>query len=138
MKIVLDTNVIVSGLLNPDGSPGRVIDLFLAGEVRLLVDDRILAEYRAVLPRPKFRFDPEDVSDFLDLVEAEAIRVSAAPLNLALKDSADRPFLEVAVASKADLLVTGNVRDFEVPSIRRSLIVTPAQFLRVWKPSAQP
>ncbi len=138
MKIVLDTNVIVSGLLNPEGSPGRVVDLFLAGEVRLLVDDRTLAEYRAVLARPKFGFDPADVSDFLDLVEAEAIRVSAAPLSLALRDSADRPFLEVAVASNADFLVTGNARDFDVPSLRRSLIVTPAQFLREWKSSQQP
>ncbi len=135
MKIVLDTNVIVSGLLNPEGFPGRIIDLLLASEVNLLVDDRILAEYRAVLPRRKFGFDPADISDFLDLVEAEATRISAPPLKLALKDEADRPFLEVAVAADADFLVTGNTRHFQVPSIRRSLVVTPAEFLRRWEPA---
>ena len=133
MRIVLDTNVIVSGMLNPHGTPGRVVDLFLGGEVTLLVDDRILAEYRAVLPRPKFGFDPADVSDFLDLLETEAERVTSLPLRLALKDEADRPFLEVAIASDADFLVTGNARHFELPSIRQSLVATPAQFLRQWK-----
>ena len=114
------------------------MDLFLAGEVELLVDDRILAEYRVVLARRKFGFHPADVSDLLDLIEAEAIRVSAAPLSLVLKDSGDRPFLEVAVAANADFLVTGNARDFQVPSMRRSLTATPAQLLREWKPSRQP
>jgi uncharacterized protein len=135
LKIVLDTNVIVSGLLNPEGSPGRVVDLFLAREVDLLVDDRILAEYRAVLVRPKFGFDPVDISDFLDLIEADATKISATPLKLVLKDEADRPFLEVAVAADADFLVTGNTRHFQIPSIRRSLVVTPAEFLRRWEPA---
>ena len=130
MKIVLDTNVIVSGLLNPEGSPGRVVDLFLAREVDLLVDDRMLAEYRAVLARRKFGFDPADISDFLDLVEADATKINAPPLKLTLKDEA-----EVAVAADADFLVTGNNRHFQVPSIRRSLVVTPAEFLRGWDPA---
>lgn len=133
MKIVLDTNVIVSGLLNPDGSPGRVVDLFLAREADLLVDDRILTGYRVVLRRPKFGFDLADISDFLDLVEAEAMKISAPPLKLALMDEADRPFLEVAVAADADFLVTGNTRHFRVPSIARSLVVNPAEFLRRWE-----
>jgi uncharacterized protein len=135
LRIVLDTNVIVSGLLNPEGFPGRVVDLFLAREVNLLVDDRILNEYRAVLPRTKFGFDPADISDFLDLVEADATKISAPPLKLVLKDEADRPFLEVAVAADADFLVTGNTRHFQVPSIRRSLVVNPAEFLRRWEPA---
>jgi uncharacterized protein len=132
LRIVLDTNVIVSGLLNPEGTPGRVVDLFLAGEVTLLVDDRILAEYRAVLPRPKFGFEPADISDFLDLVEAEAERVAAPPLRVALKDEADRPFLEVAVASGADFLVTGNVRHFTARPLGESRLASPADFLSEW------
>ncbi len=74
MRVVLDTNVLVSGLLNPDGSPGRVLDLFLAGGITLLVDDRILGEYRAVLPRPKFGFDTNDVADLLAEIDAESQR----------------------------------------------------------------
>jgi putative PIN family toxin of toxin-antitoxin system len=52
--LVLDTNVLVSALLSPFGAPGRIWDLVLAREVRLVYDDRILVEYRRVLSREKF------------------------------------------------------------------------------------
>jgi putative PIN family toxin of toxin-antitoxin system len=135
LRIVLDTNVIVSGLLNPEGNPGRVLDLFLAGEVTLIVDDRILAEYRAVLRRPKFGFDDADVSDFLDLLEAESERVAAAPLGSKLPDESDRPFLEVALAGGAESLVTGNVRHFRLAQVGRLPIESPAEFVRRWTQS---
>lgn len=132
MRIVLDTNVIVSGLLNPEGNPGRIVDLFLAGEVTLLVDDRILAEYRAVLRRPKFALRAVDVSDFLDLLEAVTERVVAPPLSVKLPDESDRAFLEVAVAGGAESLITGNVRHFKVPRLGRLAVDSPAEFVRRW------
>jgi uncharacterized protein len=132
LRIVLDTNVIVSGLLNPEGNPGRIVDLFLAGEVTLLVDDRLLAEYRAVLGRSKFGFDAADVSDFLDLVEGTSERVAATPLDVRLPDASDRPFLEVALAAAADSLVTGNVRHFTLPHLGRMIVDNPAEFVRRW------
>jgi uncharacterized protein len=133
LRIVLDTNVIVSGLLNPEGNPGRIVDLFLAGEITLLVDDRILAEYRAVLRRPKFGFDADDVSDFMDLLEATSERVVAPPLGLKLPDESDRAFLEVAVAGGADVLVTGNVRHFRLPRASRLALDNPAEFVARWR-----
>ena len=133
MRIVLDTNVIVSGLLNPEGNPGRILDLFLAGEVTLLADDRILAEYRAVLRRPKFGLDDADVSDFLDLLEATSERVAAPPLGLKLPDESDRAYLEVAVAGGADSLVTGNVRHFRLPRASRLAVDSPAEFVVRWR-----
>jgi len=135
LRIVLDTNVIVSGLLNPEGNPGRILDLFLAGKVTLLVDDRILAEYRAVLRRPKFGLDADDVSDFLDLLEAESERVAAIPLGSKLLDESDRAFLEVALAGGADSLVTGNVRHFRLPRASRLAVDSPAEFVRRWSRS---
>jgi putative PIN family toxin of toxin-antitoxin system len=132
LRIVLDTNVLVSGLLNPDGNPGRVVDLFLAGEVTLLVDDRILAEYRAVLPRPKFGFDASSVSDLLDLIEAEGVRVTAQPLGIALPDARDLPFLEVAIAGEAEAIVTGNARHFKQSERFSVRVETPAVFVRHW------
>ena len=51
---VLDTNVLVSGLLNAHGFPGRLLDAILAGALRITFDDRIEREYREVLARPKF------------------------------------------------------------------------------------
>jgi len=65
MKIVLDTNVLVSALLSPFGPPARVLDLILVGDLIPVFDDRILAEYRQVLARERFGFDPGDVADLL-------------------------------------------------------------------------
>lgn len=138
MRIVLDTNVLVAGLLNPSGNPGRTLDLFLAGEVTLLVDDRILAEYRAVLRRPKFGFDAGDVSDVLDHIEAESVRVTALPLDVELPDERDLPFLEVGVAGYADALVTGNARDFKLPGTAGIPIESPADFIRHWNERRRP
>jgi putative PIN family toxin of toxin-antitoxin system len=133
VRIVLDTNVLVSGLLNPNGNPGRVLDLFLADELTLLVDDRILSEYREVLRRPKFRFDADDVTDLLDLIETTGARVVAPPLEIPLRDKPDLAFLEVAVAGRAECLVTGNIRDFRLPANVAIRVETPVEFVRRWR-----
>jgi putative PIN family toxin of toxin-antitoxin system len=132
LRVVLDTNILVPGLLNPSGNPGRVVDLFLAGEITLLVDDRILAEYRAVLPRPKFSFEPGEISSLLDAIESEASRISALPLLVELPDSGDIPFLEVAMTGQAESLVTGNARHFK-SAAHRIRIESPAEFIERWK-----
>jgi putative PIN family toxin of toxin-antitoxin system len=129
LRIVLDTNVVVSGLLNPYGHPGRLLDLVLEGWVTLLVDDRIFAEYEVVLRRPKFGFGSSEVGDFLDYVEAESSWIRAKPLIVSLPDPYDLPFLEVAVAGFADSLVTGNVKHFPRRSRRACRIETPAQLI---------
>ena len=130
MRIVLDTNVLVSGLLNPGGAPGRIIDLILAGEITLLVDDRILDEYRTVLRRPKFGFRAEDIADLMTFIEKESERVLASPSGISLSDRGDIPFLEAAVSGSAEALVTGNARHFRPAAILELSIEGPAQFLR--------
>ena len=132
MRVVLDTNVLVAGLLNPSGTPGRVVDLFLAGKLTLLVDDRILTEYRAVLPRPKFPFEPEEIASLLNAVESEAVRIAAHPVDLQLSDPADLPFLEVALSGNAGSLITGNARHFRA-AVDRVRIESPAEFIERWR-----
>ncbi|HEV8238916.1 MAG TPA: putative toxin-antitoxin system toxin component, PIN family [Thermoanaerobaculia bacterium] len=112
MRIVLDTNVLVSALLTPHGPPGRLLDLVLAGKVRLLLDDRIADEYRAVLLRPRLGFDGADVAALLAFLAAESEWVAAATVRVKLSDPGDEPFAEVAIAGGADYLVTGNARHF--------------------------
>lgn len=112
MRVVLDTNVIVPGLLNPHGAPGRVIDLVLDGRLVPLYDDRILDEYRNVLLRPEFAFHPRDVETFIDYVRTQGQQVGAGPLAVTLPDEDDLPFLEVAASGAAQALVTGNRRHF--------------------------
>jgi putative PIN family toxin of toxin-antitoxin system len=129
MRIVLDTNVLVSALLRQGGIPDQVVGLVLAGRCKLIVDSRIMAEYQAVLRRPEFGFPVAEVDAFLALVE-RAEWVVADPVNLALPDETDRPFLEAAVAGGADALVTGNPRHFQVPGTRLDLaVLTPRGLL---------
>jgi uncharacterized protein len=130
VRLVLDTNVLVSGLLTPHGPPGRILDLVLAGKVRLLVDDRILHEYRDVLLRPRFGFDPADVETLLAFLTAESEWVVAPMPSVRLPDVDDRPFAEVAIAGGADFLVTGNPRHFPSSRLPADLrAVTPAAFV---------
>lgn len=130
MRLVLDTNVLVSGLLNPLGAPGRIVDLLLAEAFVLLVDDRILGEYRDVLNRPHFGFLAADVGALLDVLANASEAVHARPLP-PLADPGDQPFLEVAAAGLADSLVTGNSRHYPTRHRPDGLRVeTPAEFLR--------
>ena len=129
MTIVVDTNVLVSGLLNPRGAPSRIVDLIVAGDAGLVVDDRILDEYSEVLGRQEFGFDRKDVDTLLAAVAATAVHVSCVPLAAKLPDPDDEPFLEAALAAKADALVTGNLRHF--PTLLREgiAVFSPSEFL---------
>ena len=131
MRAVIDTNVLVSGVLNPYGQAGRIVDGILAQTFVTLYDDRILAEYRAVLARPVFGFRRAEIDAFVDFVEATGESVVAASLAVVLPDPNDLPFLEVAAAGRADALVTGNARHFRPRRGSHNVnVCTPADFLR--------
>lgn len=129
MRIVLDTNVLVSGLLSPFGPPADIVRLVAAGAIALCVDARLLEEYRLVLARPRFAFDPERVAELLAQFDAEGVRGGPSPLRVRLPDPDDEPFLEVALATAAAALVTGNSRHF--PPARREgvRVVSPRVFV---------
>lgn len=112
MRIVLDTNVLVSGLLSPHGPPARIVELVAAGALRLCHDSRIIAEYSEVLAQPRFRFDQELVADLLSQIEADRDLVVAMVLPMVLLDADDMMFVEVAVTGRAGWIVTGNQRHF--------------------------
>jgi uncharacterized protein len=134
VRIVLDTNVLVSGLLSPGGPPGRTVDLVSAARVTVIFDDRILSEYRDVLARPRLRIEPAEAAAVLDLIVQEGLYVPAAPLDVELLDPDDLPFLEVAVAAAADALVTGNERHFRpVLGTHDVSIRSPAAFLVAYR-----
>jgi putative PIN family toxin of toxin-antitoxin system len=132
VRVVVDTNVLVSGLLSPHGPPGRIVDGLIAEELRALFDDRMIDEYRDVLQRPKFGFEKREVADFLDHVVAAGEHVSAPPLKVRLPDVDDLPFLEVAVAAHADALITGNLKHFPRASRSGANVVSPNDFVELW------
>ena len=131
MKVVVDTNVLVSGLLNPRGAPGRIVDLILAGHIELIVDDRILAEYHDVLRRARFGFEAKD-DQFLAFIDAAALHVHGTPLPEPLADEDDEPFLEAAIAGEAAALITGNARHFPTRRAQGPRIVSPSAFV-AWR-----
>ena len=129
MRVVLDTNVIVSGLLSEHGAPAQVLDLCFSGDLTLVVDGRILREYRDVLSRPELGLASRDVEDVLALTEYAEYAVGI-PLPLTFPDVADLPFIEVAVAAAVDAIVTGNVRHFRPAEGRIHIdVLTPRQLL---------
>jgi putative PIN family toxin of toxin-antitoxin system len=128
MRAVLDTNVVVSGLLSEKGPCGVILDSFFQDQLQLCVDGRILIEYDDVLPRPLFKILPERVTRTLDLFCLKAEYVDAPPLTLVLPDPSDLPFLEVAAAAGA-ILVTGNVKHFPKRARAGVTVMTPKEFL---------
>jgi len=129
LRIVLDTNVIVSGLLAPFGPPGEIVRMVSSGTLVLCLDARLLAEYDEVLARPKFGFDPDSVAAFLDYVDFKSEVVASQPLNHGLPDLDDEPFLEVALAAGAEYLVTGNLAHFPADLRAGVTVLSPADFM---------
>jgi uncharacterized protein len=112
-RVVLDTNVVVSALLKPQGLEDQVLRLALAGRLLLCVSPAVLAEYARVLPSPKFKLQPEEVATALRQLEKAGSLFDPAGI---LKISAHEPdnrFYECADAAQAAFLVTGNVKHFK-------------------------
>ena len=92
MRIVVDTNVLVSGLLSPFGPPGDIVRLIAAGEVRACYDARIMDEYREVLSRPVFRIADDRMESLLRQIAADGLLVTAQPFAIRLPDPDDEVF----------------------------------------------
>ena len=126
---VIDTNVIVSGLLS-SGFPRIVLDLIKSDNVIPVFDKRMLAEYYDVLCREKMHFSDETIYDTVYLMVDKGIYINDVErAKKELKDKGDIPFFEVKESSREldTYLVTGNLKDF--PDDKA--IITPKEFLNV-------
>ena len=133
MRIVLDTNVLVSGLLSPYGPPGIIVDLVLNGDLTLCYDLRILQEYEDVLLRPTFSFPPARVREVIEFAKSFGSSITAGPLVEVSPDPDDAAFMEVAVAAEVNYLINGNIRHFPFRIAGAVRIASPVEFLRLWK-----
>lgn len=130
IRVVLDTNVLISAHLNGEGYERHALDLALAGKLQLAVSEAILDEYAGVLSRPKFAIMPRQVARSLRLIRASARIVHPRNESAVTRDPADNRFLECAEAARADFLVTGNKRHF--PKSWRQTLVVNARELAEW------
>jgi uncharacterized protein len=123
---VIDTNVVVSGLLNPHGPSARVLDAVLDGRLKLVYDARILAEYRDVLHRPRLKLAPDKITAFLNGLQGQT-KVTPSPLAVAGSDADDIVFVEAALATTDKTIVTGNLADYPPEILHGARVLTPAQ-----------
>ena len=131
MRIVLDTNVLVSGLLTPFGSSGEIVRMVFSGELILCIDARILSEYKEVLNRPKFKFDKNRIAILIDFIMQYGQVVSSSPLKRSLPDPDDESFLEVAIAGKVKTLITGNKVHYPSASREGIEVLSPSEFIEL-------
>ncbi len=131
MRIVLDTNVYISGLLVPDSNPGKILCLIAEGQIELLYSRSILEEIADVLRR-KIKYREKDVKSVIRFIElnGELVRLKSL-VEVVAHDHSDNRILECAIDGHADFLVTGDKKHLlPLKEIRRIPIISPADFLR--------
>ena len=113
IRIVVDTNVLVSALLQPQGFPAEILVEALAGErVQHCVSADIYAEYEEVIRRPRFKRSEWEIESALRAIREQALWVKPSQRIRACSDPDDDISLECAQAAKAHFLVTGNLKHF--------------------------
>jgi len=125
---VIDTNVIVSGLMTPSGSSAQIIDAILNGQVKLVYDSRILKEYRDVLSRPRLKLPPMKIQALLVSMHRQLL-VSPSVSGIIGPDSDDIIFIEAALATTDKTIITGNLMHFPKRILQVVRILTPVQAL---------
>lgn len=116
MRVIVDTNVLVSGLISPRGSPARIVDAVLAGRIIPVMSVATFAELEDVLHRPGIRgyLAKNGISPFAILAELARLAHVVKPRlsTVRIRDPKDKPFVELAASRPAaDFIVTGD-KDF--------------------------
>ena len=135
MRVILDTNVLVSGLLSSVGPPARIVQALLQRRIIPIMSAATFAELEAVVRRPKlqpaFARAGVNLGNFLTTVRAQAQFVDPVSTKLPIRDEHDRPFLDVmATPPKPQYLVTGD-RDFEFSDYSGVPVLSAAEFARL-------
>jgi putative PIN family toxin of toxin-antitoxin system len=137
MRVVLDTNVVIAGLLTQGGPPGRIMDLWAEGRLTVAVCPSILEEYLRVLTRPRFRgvgSIQERYTLILELTELSNTLLvqpdAETRIEVIKDDPTDNHFLECALAAKADSLISGDQHLLELKQYRGIAVVSPGSNLK--------
>ena len=134
MKVVIDTNVLVSALIAPSGTPARVMQQ--VERMQLITSHEILQELARVLQYPRIRrrynLDDATIVDFLErLYAASAIVTVNLQVDVIRDDPDDNKFLACAAVGQADYLVTGDPHLLDLGAFHATVILTPRQFLQI-------
>jgi putative PIN family toxin of toxin-antitoxin system len=129
MRVVIDTNVIVSALININGTPAKILSSILNDKIKILYDNRIIFEYIDVLSRKEFGFPKEIVNDMIDYFKHDGEYINSEYMNTEFFDEADKKFYEVYKSGKAQYLITGNIKHFP----KEDTIIIPKDFMQIYE-----
>jgi uncharacterized protein len=133
LRLVIDTNILVSAALKQDGLQRTVLVLAMTRPARLYVTNAILAEYHEVLARREFKIPRGLRQQLLQLMKNRARLVNPVHALQVTKDPDDNKFLECADAARADYLITGNQRHF--PKFwKKTKVISSREFISIVAP----
>jgi len=133
LRLLIDTNILVSAALKPNGLQRTVLLLAITKPATLYVTAAVLAEYSDVLARPEFKIRRGLRQQLLQLIKKHAQLVIPARALQVAKDPDDNKFLECADAARADYLITGNQRHF--PKFwKKTKVITSREFISIVAP----
>ena len=126
MRLVLDTNVVISAFINPDGKPSQIVKMILGRKVEFCYNSVILSEYESVMSRAKFasKIDSGNIRRFIDLLRSIGFSFEPRLSVIKLQDEDDRIFYDTAKES-GSVLISGNIKHYP----KEPFIVQPADFL---------
>jgi putative PIN family toxin of toxin-antitoxin system len=133
-KVIIDTNIIVSALIQKSYPHYIVYDYVLNEQLQLCLSEALLNEYRDVLSRPKFAHIHNFVFN-AEIVLNRFIKIAqffepTTHINI-IKDKSDNKLLELADESNADFLITGNSIDFTITQYKKTQILSPRSFWEI-------
>jgi putative PIN family toxin of toxin-antitoxin system len=136
LKIVLDTNVLVSALINPHGTPAQIIDYVFENKIRLFTSQPILEELERVLSYPKLTkrhgLEREKLKEFIyDLLSIMLLIKGEETIEAIVEDPSDNKYLSCALNAQVDFIISGDVHLLKLGEYGGIQIVTPAQFLEI-------
>jgi len=129
MRVVVDTNVIVSALMNTNGTPSKILSLIQNGNVKILYDNRIIFEYIDVLSRKEFGFPNETIDDLINSFKHDGEFINSDYIKTSFSDETDKKFYEVYKTGNAEYLITGNIKHFP----KEKEIILPKDFLQLYE-----
>jgi putative PIN family toxin of toxin-antitoxin system len=133
LRLVIDTNVVISAALNPEGLQRTTFILAIRKPARLYVSQPVLEEYADVLSRPELKIRKGLRRQLLQLIRNRSNLVVPSRRLEVSSDPDDNRFLECADVARSDYLVTGNLRHF--PRFwKKTKIITPREFIGLVAP----
>lgn len=123
IKVVLDTNILVSALINENGKPRKIVNLFYDKKITVYYSQGIIEEYKTVLSRKEFNINPNRIGSIINATRRIGIFTEPETSIFPMEDESDRIFYDTAQSASA-WLVTGNTKHYPV----NNFVITVSDF----------